>query len=314
MKLLRTLSTLSKTASQLGLEGDGAPGSAMGYGLEGGEMPFLDHLEELRWSLIKGIGGVIVAAIVAAFFSDWIINELLLGPKKADFFMYSILGIEPTEFTLQNRTLPGQFFVHIGSVLVAGLVMGSPIFVYFMWRFIEPGLYAHERKGLRFSTVFATLFFMLGIAFGYCIITPLAVQFFAGYQISPDIRNDFDITKYFSMVTWWSFGTGILFELPVVIYFLAKMGLATPARLRASRKWALIVVLILGAFFTPPDPLSQLLVAMPLMLLYEASIFIAVYVERKHNRRLRKEAERDARLKAEQEQRAQQERESGANS
>lgn len=300
MKLLRTLSTLSRTASQLGMEGDGAPGSAMDLGIEGAEMPFLDHLEELRWSLIKGLGGVILAAIVAAFFSDWIINVLLLGPKQADFFMYPILGIEPTEFSLQNRTLPGQFFVHIGSVLVAGLVLGSPIFVYFLWRFIEPGLYPHERKGMRFSTVFATLFFMLGLAFGYCIITPLAVQFFAAYQISPEIRNDFDITKYFSMVTWWSFGTGILFELPMVIYFLAKLGLATPARLRAARKWALIIALVLGALFTPPDPLSQILVAMPLMLLYEASIFIAAYVERKEKRRLKKEAERDARLKAEQ--------------
>lgn len=259
-----------------------------------GEMSFLDHLEDLRWSIMKGFGGVLVATIAALFFDDWIIEELLLGPKKTDFFMYDILGITPTEFTLQNRTLPGQFFTHIGTVVVAGVIMGSPLFVFQMWKFIEPGLYAHEKKGLRFSAVFATLFFMLGLLFGYLIITPLAVQFFASYQISPDIRNDFDITKYFGMVTWWAFGTGILFELPVVIYFLAKLGIASPERLRKSRKYALLVVLILGALFTPPDPLSQVLVATPLMLLYEASIFISVWVERKRRRELEKSLAEEA--------------------
>lgn len=296
MNLFRSSETSQTTSSSPGAQGDGAAGALEAF-QDAADMSFLDHLEELRWALLKGISGVLLATIVAAFFSDWIIDDLLLGPKKADFFMYDVLGITPTEFTLQNRTLPGQFFAHIGTVLAVGVVMGSPLFVYFMWKFIEPGLYPHEKKGLRFSAVFATLFFMLGIAFGYLIITPLAVQFFAGYVISPEIRNDFDITRYFSMVTWWAFGTGILFELPVVIYFLSKLGLATPARLRASRKWALLVVLVCGAFFTPPDPLSQLLVAAPLMLLYEGSILIAAYVERKDKKRRAKEAARDAELK-----------------
>ena len=267
-----------------GAQGDGAAPTP-----PSDEMSFLDHLEELRWSLIKGFGGILAGCIAALFFDDWIIQELVLGPKEADFFMYRLLGIETTEFVLQNRTLPGQFFTHVGTVVVAGAIMGSPLFVFFMWRFLEPGLYPHEKKGLRFSAVFATLFFMLGIAFGYCIITPLAVQFFAGYSISPEIVNEFDITRYFSMVTWWSFGTGVLFELPVVIFFLAKLGLATPERLRAARKYALLVVLILAAFFTPPDPISQILVALPLFGLYEASIYVAVWSERRERRRLEKE-------------------------
>ena len=157
-----------------------------------------------------------------------------------------------------------------------------------MWKFIEPGLYPTEKKGLRFSAVFATLFFMLGIAFGYCIITPLALQFFSSYSISPEISNEFDITKYFSMITFWSFGVGVLFELPVVIYFLAKLGIATPDGLRKSRKFALIGCLILGAVFTPPDPISQVLVATPLLLLYEGSIWIATVVKRKQDRELEK--------------------------
>jgi len=250
------------------------------------EMGFLEHLEDLRWAMLKGLGGVLAATVVAVFFRGWIIEEVLLGPKKADFFMYKILGIETTPFVLQNRTVTGQFFADIGTVVAVGLIVGSPLIVYYMWKFIEPGLYPTEKKGLRFSAVFATLFFMLGIAFGYLIITPLALQFFAGYQISPEIANEFDISKYFSMVTFWSFGVGILFELPVVIYFLAKMGIATPNGLRKSRKFAVIGCLILGAVFTPPDPISQILVATPLLLLYEGSIWIAVFVKRKQDREL----------------------------
>lgn len=250
------------------------------------EMGFLDHLEDLRWAILKAMGGVLGATIIAVFFRTWIIEEILLGPKKPDFFMYRILGIEATPFQLLNRTVTGQFFADIGTVIAVGLIIGSPIIVYHMWRFIEPGLYPGEKKGLRFSAVFATLFFMLGISFGYCIITPLALQFFAAYSISPEISNEFDITRYFSMITFWSFGVGILFEMPVVIYFLAKLGIATPKGLRKARKYALIGALFLGAMFTPPDPISQILVAAPLLLLYEGSILIAAVVEKRQAKEL----------------------------
>lgn len=255
------------------------------------DMGFLDHLEEFRWSLIKGFAGVLVCTILAAFFKEWIIQSVLLGPKMPDFITYRIFGIETTDFILQNRTVTGQFFADWGTVLVVGVILGSPVFVYYMWRFIEPGLYPGEKKGLRFASVFATFFFMLGISFGYFIITPLALQFFAQYSISPEISNEFDITKYFEMVTFWSFGAGILFELPVVIYFLAKLGIATPDGLRKARKWALLVCLTLGAFFTPPDPISQVLVATPLLLLYEGSIYIAAVVTRRRDRELKKALE-----------------------
>lgn len=275
-----------------GMQGDGAARPAMTpEQAEMAEMSFLDHLEELRWALIKGLGGILGVTLVATFFRRWIIENILLGPKKPDFFMYKLFGIEATEFVLQNRTITGQFFADIGTVIAVGVVLGSPVFVYSMWRFIEPGLYPNERSGLRFAAVFATLFFMLGIAFGYLIITPLALQFFANYSISPEIQNEFDINKYFSMVTFWSFGVGVLFEMPVVIYFLAKLGIATPAMLRRFRKYALIVTLILGAVFTPPDPISQVLVAMPLLLLYELSIHIAVVVERRQARAMKKALE-----------------------
>ena len=263
-----------------GLEG------AMTGGETLSEMGFLDHLEELRWSLMKAGIGVVLCTVAAFFFRGWIIDELLLGPKDPDFFMYHVFGINAVEFVLQNRNITGQFFADIGTVFAVGIILGSPVAVFQMWRVIEPGLYPSEKSGLRFAAVFATFFFVLGISFGYLIITPLALQFFAQYSISPEITNEFDISRYFSMITFWAFGAGILFELPVVIYFLAKMGIATPALLRKSRKWALITCLTLGAFFTPPDPLSQVLVAMPLLLLYELSIFIAAAVEKKRDKEM----------------------------
>lgn len=276
-------------------QGDGAPGAdTLAAAL--GEMSFIDHLEDLRWAIFRGLIGLAAAVAVCAFFSDWIIEELLMGPTRPSFFMYELLGIDAKELDLLNRSLPGQFFVHIGAVLSAGVVIGSPAIVYSIWRFIEPGLYAHEKQGLRFASFFATAFFALGIAFGYLIIATLAIQFFAHYSISEQIVNEFDVTKYFSMLVWWSFGTGILFELPVVIYFLAKLGIATPEGLKKARKYAFIVVLVLGAFFTPPDPLSQVLVAAPLMLLYEVSIKVAGVVQRRERKRLAKlEAEEAAR-------------------
>jgi sec-independent protein translocase protein TatC len=250
------------------------------------EMGFLDHLEEFRWTLFKGMGGIVVCTIIAGIYRRWVIENILLGPKKADFITYRIFGMETTDFVLQNRTVTGQFFTDWGTALVVGIIVGSPVFVYYMWKFIEPGLYPNEKKGLRFAAVFASFFFFIGICFGFFIITPLALQFFAAYQISPEIVNEFDITKYFEMVTFWSFGVGLLFELPVVIYFLAKLGIATPARLRKSRKYALITCLILAALFTPPDPISQILVASPLLLLYELSIWIAAAVEKRKAKEL----------------------------
>jgi sec-independent protein translocase protein TatC len=285
MKLTFKSRTSKPDVLPAGAQGDGAADPLRSLG---GEMSFLDHLEELRWSLIKGFAAIIVATIVAAFFSDWIVDVLLMGPAKSDFFMYRILGLDAETLVLQSRNPTGQFFAHMGIIFAVGIVLGSPLFIYCMWKFVEPGLYPNEKSGMRFASFFATFFFMLGLSFGYCITTPFALQFFANYQISDLIINEFDITRYFSMVTGWAFGAGLLFEMPVVIYFLAKLGIATPERLRSSRKYALLGVLILGAFLTPPDPLSQILVAMPLMALYEGSIYVAGFAERKRQRMLRK--------------------------
>lgn len=253
-----------------------------------GEMPFLDHLEELRWRIMKALVVVALCTAACLFFADWVVNELLLGPTRADFFMYGRFGMDAVDVVLQNRTVTGQFFAYFGTVLATGLIISSPLVIHQAWRFIEPGLYPNEKKGLRFTALFATFFFALGISFGYLILTPFALQFFAQFEISPDIVNEFDISKYFSMVLAWSFGSGALFELPVAVYFLAKLGIATPEILRKGRRYAIVVILILAAVFTPPDPFSQVLISIPLFGLYELSIWIAAAVERKRRKELEK--------------------------
>ena len=175
---------------------------------------------------------------------------------------------------------------HLGTIAAVGFIVGSPVVVYNIWRFIAPGLYPNERVGMRFSTAFATFFFVSGIAFGYLVLTPLALQFFANYQISDAIVNQFDITRYFSMVTIWAFGTGVMFELPVVIFFLSKLGIITPEGLRKYRRYAYLGILIVAALFTPPDAISQIIVAIPIALLYEVSIVISRVVNLRRDREI----------------------------
>ncbi len=287
MRFLRSRITTALQQMPEGAQGDGA---AVEAGLDRDalkEMSFLDHLEELRWTIFKSLGAILVAAIACTFFSTWIIDVILMGPTRPTFITYQWLGMDAYQLDLQNRTITGQFFAYWGTVVVVGLIIGSPVVVYQIWRFIEPGLYKHEKRGLRFVSLFATFFFILGILFGYLLITPLALQFFAGFQISDRIVNEFDITKYFSMVTTLAFGVGVLFELPVVVYFLAKLRILSADFMRKSRKYALIINLVIAAIITPPDPVSQVLVAIPLTLLYELSIYIAAYVNRKEEQRIK---------------------------
>ncbi len=255
---------------------------------EGSEMSFLDHLEDLRWTIIKGVGGVVLMTIIAAVFHDWVVDVILMGPAKSNFITYQLLGLEFTDLHLQNRTVTGQFFALVGIVMAVGLVAGSPLLIYYIWKFIEPGLYPKERAGMKFIAAFATFFFVVGILFGYLVITPLALNFFNNFIISDIVHNEFDITRYFSSVTWWAFGAGVLFELPVVIYFLTKLGIATPERLRKIRKYAFLSVFVIGAIITPADPFSMFAAAIPLYLLYEGSILVAAWTERKRLRELDK--------------------------
>ncbi len=217
-----------------------------------------------------------------------------MAPTRTSFFMYDVLSIDPVNVVLQNRTITGQFFAYFGTVLATGLVLGSPIVVYQLWKFIEPGLYKTERKSLRFASLFATAFFVTGISFGYLVLSPIALQFFAQFSVSDSILNEFDISKYFGMLLTWSFGTGLLFELPVVVSILAHLGILTEVMLKTGRRFAIVIILVLAGFFTPPDPLSQIILAVPMLLLYELSVVLTRRIERTRLKRLAAEEAQEA--------------------
>lgn len=249
-------------------------------------MSFLDHLEELRWRIIKGLAGIGAGIVIAFFFGDFLVDKVMLGPTKSDFLVYNFLGIDAIDLTIQSRKLPGQFFTYWGTLIVFGGILGSPVFFYQMWAFVEPAMEKAEKWKTFGHTVFITFFFLLGVAFGYFILVPFALQFFSQFQISDAIHNDFDINEYFSSLTMWVLSCGVVFQLPVLSYFLSKFGLLTPEFLRQYRRHAIIFCFILSAFLTPPDPVSQVLIAIPLILLFQLSVWVSRLGVRQRNKEL----------------------------
>lgn len=252
------------------------------------EMSFLDHLEELRWRIIKGLAGIFVGIIVAIFFGDFLVNGVMLGPTRGDFFIYDLLRIDAIDLTLQSRKLPGQFFTYWGTIILAGGIIGSPLFIYQMWAFVEPALESSEKWKSRINSLFITVFFLAGVCFGYFILVPFALQFFSQFQISEVIHNDFDINEYFTSVALWVLSCGIIFQLPVASFFLSKFGLLTPDFLRTYRRHAIVTCFMLSAVLTPPDPVSQVLIAIPLVLLYQFSIWVSKIGVRQRQKELNK--------------------------
>ena len=250
------------------------------------EMSFIDHLEELRMRILKGLIGIAIGVIIAFIFSDFIIKNILLGPVSKDFIVYKWLGIDAMDITLQSRKLLGQFFTFWGTLFMVGIIMGAPLFFHQIWKFVTPALESTEKHKTQFVVFFISFLFLVGVSFGYFILTPFALQFFTHFQISDLVRNDFDINEYFSSLTMWVLSTGIIFQLPMVSYFLSRIGLLTPEFMRSYRRHAIVIFFILGAFLTPPDPISQVMVAVPLILLYEISIGISGYANKKRNKEI----------------------------
>src|SRR5690606_14183587 len=181
-------------------------------------------------------------------------------------------------FRIQNRTMAGQFSAHLWTSIYAGFVIAFPYVIYQVWKFISPGLRENERKNSRGFIVISSLLFFLGVLFGYYIVTPVSMNFLGTYNVSSEISNEIDLDSYISLVRSSSLASGLVFELPIIIYFLTKIGLVTPQFLRKYRKFALIIVLIISAIITPPDVASQVIVAIPILILYEISIFISAFV------------------------------------
>ena len=266
------------------------------------EMTFLDHLEELRWHVIRSVIALMVFTGFSFLIIKWVFNTIILGPAKADFPTWRALCklgevihnpdlcIQDIHLELQSRSMTGQFSITIVSSIVLGLVMAFPYVIWELWRFVKPGLKIKERNGSRGVVGVISMLFGLGISFGYYVVSPLMVYILVNYKISDMIVNQFDVTSYVSTLLTLVLGSGALFQLPVVIYFLTKLGLVTPMFLRQYRKHAVVVILVIAAIITPPDVLSQVLITIPLYMLFEISILISANVYR---RKLKEEAEEE---------------------
>lgn len=256
-------------------------------------MSFLDHLEALRWHILRAVSAVLVFSVAAFIAKDFVFGKLILGPSKVDFLTYRILCevgnylgvnalcIDDLPFTIQSRQMTGQFSMHMTSSFVVGLIASFPYLFWEVWRFISPGLYAKEKNAARGAVFFVSFLFLSGAAFGYYILSPLSINFLANYQLDPSIANEFDITSYVSTLSMLVLASAIMFQLPVVVYFLSMSGLVTSRMLKAYRKHSIVVILVLSAVITPPDVISQLLIAMPIVVLYEVGIEIAKRLEKK---------------------------------
>lgn len=255
--------------------------------VESEEMTFIEHLEQLRWHLIRIAIAIVVFAIFAFVRYDLIFDTFILNPKSPDFWTNEMFGkladllnapalkINTKPFEIININLSGQFATHIKVSLFAGLILASPYVIWEIWRFLKPALYETEQKYTRGAVLFSSILFMMGVLFGYFLIVPLSVHFLGGYQISGTVTNQINLSSYISSVTSILLAGGVIFELPILIYFLSKVGLVTPDTLKHYRRHSYVVLLLLSAIITPPDVFSQVMICIPLVILYEVSIKVS---------------------------------------
>lgn len=264
-----------------------------GSAAKGNEMSFLQHLEELRWHLVRASAAVLIAGIVVFLNKEFIFDQVILAPRDPNFATNRFFGwlaeqlgspdlaINTKPFQLINIDLSGQFSIHLNLAIIGGIIISIPYILYEFWRFVRPALYENERKHVTSAVVYSSLLFILGICFGYYMIVPLTTHFFGSYQVSQEVLNQINLTSYISSVNTIVLGSGIVFELPIVMFFLAKVGLAGTTFFKTYRKHAFIALLCLAAIITPPDAFSMLLVTGPLALLYELGIIMARMVEKR---------------------------------
>jgi sec-independent protein translocase protein TatC len=257
------------------------------------EMSFLDHLEDLRWLLVRSSAVIVLMAIVTYAFSDFIFDDIIFGPTHTDFITYRFfcdlaqsLGVtgdicvNELPFTIQNTSMEGQINVFIWTCITAGFILAFPYILYELWKFISPALYEKEKKGAIGFIVISSVLFFLGVLFGYFVIVPLSINFVETFSVSDVVKNEFNLDSYIGMIKTSVIAAGLFFELPIIIYFLTKLGLVTPNFLRKYRKYAIVILLIVAAIVTPPDVVSQITVAIPMLIIYELSIFLSVFVEK----------------------------------
>lgn len=261
------------------------------------EMSFLQHLEELRWHLVRSAAVIVVLMIVAFCFNDFIFDTIIFGPLQQDFFSYKalcslghkigagdVMCMTVKTPHLQTLSASEQFFNHMWISFLCGLILGFPFLLWELWKFIRPALKNQEVGPVKVFVVIASVLFLIGICFGYFLLFPMSYNFLVNYQVSSsgivETQNTFD--DYISLISTMTLVSGIIFEMPVLVYFLTRMGILTPDFMRKYRKHAVLVILIAAAVITPsPDVTSQMVVAVPMYILYELSVFISAWVIKK---------------------------------
>ncbi len=258
----------------------------------GREMSFFDHLEELRAHIVRALLAIVVCGVGIYIFKDWVYDVVIFGPSKKDFISYKIfcaisqglgagkaLCLQPPEFRMQAVGFGEAFITTLRLSFMGGIVLAFPFIINEFWKFVRPGLLEHEAKAIRGFVAICTLLFMVGVLFGYFVLAPFATNFLLGYTI-PGVENVPTLVSLINYMIMFILPSGLVFELPVVVYFLSRIGLVTPADMRKYRRHAIVIVLIAAAIITPPDMVTQLLLGFPLYVLYELSIFISARVKR----------------------------------
>lgn len=262
------------------------------------EMSFFDHIEALRWHLIRASIAIVVFTSVVFYYYDWIFYNVIMGPSRPTFWTYRMLCalgdalhrpgfcIDKINIQLLNTEMAGQFTLQINSSLLIGITLGFPYLLFELWRFIRPALHEKERKAASGFVFYATGLFLLGVMFGYYVITPESINFLAGYTVSPDIHNFFDVDSYLSSVATLTLATGVVFELPILVYVLSSLGILTAKFMRDTRRYAIVAILIVAAVVTPtPDMMTMTVVSIPLFILYEVGILVSAVVEKRKLKR-----------------------------
>jgi sec-independent protein translocase protein TatC len=260
------------------------------------EMSFLEHLEELRWHIIRSILAIVILMVAAFLFKNIIFDHVILAPKSPDFITARLLCrlgeylnapalcINTHQMNLISIKMAGQLTTHITVSLVAGLILAFPVILWEFWQFFKPALKANEARYARGAVFASSMLFFFGVSFGYFLLAPLSIHFLSSYEVSPDVVNQINIRSYIGTLTSICLATGVVFELPIIAFFLTKIGLITPNFMRTYRRHSIVVIFILSAIITPPDIFSQALVSIPLLILYEASILISARVMKQKER------------------------------
>jgi sec-independent protein translocase protein TatC len=261
---------------------------------EKSEMSFLEHLEELRWHIIRSAVVIVTFSTLAFIYKHLLFDVIILGPSKAEFITNVLLCrlgekvnapglcVNAKPMVLQSLEMAGQFTAHIKISIIAGLIIAAPYIVYEIWKFISPALYLKERKVAKGAVLAVSILFFLGVLFGYFVICPLSIRFLLNYKVSEVAQNNIRLMNYVSMVSSLSLAAGLTFELPVLVYILSKFGILTPSFLIKYRRHAIVVILLVAGIITPsPDIFSQILVSIPLLVLYEVSIIVSKRISRK---------------------------------